>query len=314
MNDQKLSRGHHFIPIFYLKGFVDPKQTGDKLYVIDKIEKKQYGPIETDKVGKRRDFNRVDIEGIDIDIFEKSFSKFESEVAKALDWIEDNRVIQEKEDYILILNLIALLSIRNPQTRKNIQEAQTQVLKVMSQMIVSSPELYDSYIQKIKETGKDIPDEVKYENFKDYIEKERYDIQYEYGYNLNLELQEIDNLLPLLFKRNWSLLIVSENAGYFVCSDYPVSILKETQHGSYLCATGYGLPNTEVVFPINREMAFSGRFNGTSRVIEVNKEIVAGINGCTVQLAERQIYSSEKRFKYLTFNGIELSDSLFKTV
>lgn len=311
MTNQPISRGHHFIPQCYLNGFIDPKQQGNKLYVIDKIEKKQYGPIETEKVGKQRDFNRVDIEGIDIDKFEKSFSKFEGDVAKALDWIKNNRDIPEGEYYILILNLIALLSVRNPQTRRYIQEAQTQVLKVMSQMIVSSPELYDSYIQKIKESGKDIPDDVTFEDFKDYIDKDRYDIQYEYGYNLNLELHAIDNLLPYLFKRNWSLLIVSENAGYFVCSDYPVSILQKTKHGSCLNSTGYGLANTEVVFPINKEMAFSGIFDGTSRVIEVNEEIVAGINGRTVQLAERQIYSSEKRFKYLTFNGIELSDNLF---
>ena len=88
MNDQQIARGHHFIPQCYLKGFVDPKQAGNKLYVIDKIEKKQYGPIEIKKVGKQRDFNRVDVEGLEINALENSFSKFEDVVAKALEWIK----------------------------------------------------------------------------------------------------------------------------------------------------------------------------------------------------------------------------------
>lgn len=179
-------------------------------------------------------------------------------------------------------------------------------------MIVSSPELYDSSIRKIKESGKDIPDEVTFEDFKSYIDKDRYDIKYEYGYNLSLELQAIDNLLPYLFQRTWSLLIASENAGYFICSDYPVSILQETEDGLYLYATGYGLSNTEVILPLNREMAFSGRFNGTSCVIEVDESVVTSINGRTVQLAERQIYSSEKIFKFHTLKGIELSNSIIR--
>ncbi|AQT67247.1 hypothetical protein STSP2_00390 [Anaerohalosphaera lusitana] len=55
------SRHHHFIPRFYLKGFLFEAEENPRLAVIDLKKKKQF-QTNTRNVGAIRDFNRVDVE------------------------------------------------------------------------------------------------------------------------------------------------------------------------------------------------------------------------------------------------------------
>ena len=70
------SRNNHYIPQFYLKGFLDPNLSKEQLCVIDKIEKRHF-VTSPRNVGSQRDFNRVDIPGKPIDTVEKSLSEIE---------------------------------------------------------------------------------------------------------------------------------------------------------------------------------------------------------------------------------------------
>ena len=87
-----LSRNHHYIPQFYLKGFLDPSLSKEQLCVIDKIERRHF-PANPRKVGSKRDFNRVNIPGSPIDAVEKLFAKIESEIAQVLKYVEDNTAL-----------------------------------------------------------------------------------------------------------------------------------------------------------------------------------------------------------------------------
>ena len=64
------SRNHHYIPQFYLRGFLNPSCKKKQLYVIDKI-KKQHFVTTPRNVGSQRDFNRMEIPGKPIDEAEK---------------------------------------------------------------------------------------------------------------------------------------------------------------------------------------------------------------------------------------------------
>jgi hypothetical protein len=74
-----------------LKGFTQGNSKKSKLTVIDLKELKKFETIPRN-VGGMRDFNRVEIDGIDPEIIEKQQSEFESKVAHALKNIaETNR-------------------------------------------------------------------------------------------------------------------------------------------------------------------------------------------------------------------------------
>lgn len=78
------SRGHHYLPQCYLKGF--SKKKGKKswqLQVID-VEYKTQFPATPKRVGLQRDFNRIDIEGVEPDALETSLSTFETDLAESL--------------------------------------------------------------------------------------------------------------------------------------------------------------------------------------------------------------------------------------
>jgi Protein of unknown function (DUF4238) len=67
-----ISRNHHYIPQFYLKGFRD--DSNPQLFVLDRKNPKPFftNPI---NFGCERDFNRLNIKGTLPDDLEKKLSK-----------------------------------------------------------------------------------------------------------------------------------------------------------------------------------------------------------------------------------------------
>lgn len=85
---KKEARGHHVYSSCYLKGFTITGETDSKLSVLKLKEQKILHKQNRKKFGKERDFNRVDIEGLDPDELEKGLSKFETTVAAAIRSVE----------------------------------------------------------------------------------------------------------------------------------------------------------------------------------------------------------------------------------
>ena len=71
-----------------------------------------------DNVAAQRDFNAIDIEGMNPDAFEKSISAFETELADALQRVVAVRSLANEEDRACQLNLVGLTALRNPRLRE----------------------------------------------------------------------------------------------------------------------------------------------------------------------------------------------------
>lgn len=276
-----VSRHHHFLPQCYLKGFAEEVNNKPRLHVIDIVEQRRF-ETHPRNVGAQRDFNRADVEGLPLDAFEKGFSRFEGQVAPVLVGIENSEKLPTGLDMTALINLVAMLAVRNPQIRNNIERSQNELMKRVMELALSTPE----------------------------SEEGNYDIVYDHGYHLQLELGAIDAILPYLFDRKWSLYI--SDGGNFVCSDHPVVIVSKMGTGGHPYGVGFGMTNTEITMPINRRMAMSGMFEGESDVHRVGKDVVAAINARTISAAEMQIYAYGPDFKYLAEDGLKHSSHLLK--
>ena len=301
-----VARNHHYVPQFYLRGFLDPDLKKEQLNVIDKVGRRRF-PANPRKIAVKCDFNRVNILGQPIDQVEKIFAEMDGEVARVLKYVIENETLPTDADMKILIYFVALLYMHNPQIRSHLEDTETMVRKRFARVLLSRPELYEAYRQQQRTVGKELP---KYEEMQQFVESENYDIRYGHGHHLRYELESIDNVvLPLLSQREWSLFIAEESASDFVCSDRPVALVsigdppKDPDHPYNFGGPGLAQSDTELTMPLNRRMVLFAVFGGSSYTGTVDEMTIACINKRTIDAAARQIYCSNLDFKFLD-NGV----------
>jgi hypothetical protein len=110
-----IARNHHYISQCYLKGFVENETIG-KFYAYDLANKKSFF-TSSRNVGAKRDFNRVEVDGVAPDIVESEQSKVETVINDALLKLKQTHLFVG-EIKIGILLLVALIFNRNPSKRE----------------------------------------------------------------------------------------------------------------------------------------------------------------------------------------------------
>lgn len=294
------ARNHHWVPQCYLKGFAKSRSKNAKLFVIDAIERKTFPTIPRN-VASARDFNKIEVLGVDPNHIESGYAHFEGQVDKALERLCTNRQFGDAEDRNLILNLIALLAVRNPLMRENSRQFQERVLKQMMHLVVAKKERYEASLHRAKQDGDVSPEaELSYEAMRDFVERDRYTIEVSTTRHVEQELKLVDTVLPLLGARKWQLLRAPPNAGGFVTSDHPVVLLwSDAKDRGPFHSPGFGLRGTEVIFPVSSDLAMVGTFEGQDDVVDVAPGIVAFVNGIIIAYSERQVYARGDHFWYV---------------
>ena len=167
---------------------------------------------------------------------------------------------------------------------------------------LASKERFEATIREMKAEGVSLnAPEITYEQAKKFIDDGEYDIIIGNTGNVLAEMKTYPTIAALLAKRSWTLIIAAETAGHFVCCDHPVSLTwSESKMGGGFYPPGYGLPLTDVVFPVTKEMALIGTFEGDDGIITANAASVALINSRIVENCDWQIYSPRAAFSFLT--------------
>src|SRR4051812_34256729 len=77
------ARRHHYVPQFYLRGFSPPRKKVRQVVVFDRNRRAPFqSPIAN--IAAERDFNQIDVEGLDPNAFEEAMARIEGELALAL--------------------------------------------------------------------------------------------------------------------------------------------------------------------------------------------------------------------------------------
>ena len=190
----KPSRNHHYIPQFYLRGFTAPNGKKQQLQVIDKLDGRHYS-TNPRNVAAQRDFNRVNIPGHAIDEAEKLLAQMETEFAIVLKRMEDTSTLPKESDIPTLFYFVALLHGHNLHVRKSLSNSESEIFKQILRLLVSSRGRYESKMKQIYGESAEVVD---YEQMKQFIDEDCFDMKYGHGRHLAYELKAIDTVWPLL--------------------------------------------------------------------------------------------------------------------
>jgi len=192
--------------------------------------------------------------------------------------------IPEDEEFSYVLNLIALLAVRNPAMRRALTVSQRHVYRVIGDMLASDRNLYESQVRRAREAGfvaadKDVP----FETMRSFLRRDDYALNIPPQVHLERELAVFQSILQQVSARNWSLMTPALDAPEFITCDHPVSVVYK-----------------QLIFPLNARHALMGdREQHAPRVFALRAPGVAEVNSRLLKLADRQIYSRTPEAAFL---------------
>lgn len=298
------ARNHHFVPQCYLKGFVRHREK-PKLFVVD-LRKRAAFHAHPRNVAAERDFHAIDVDGHPPDALEGALAQFEGPLADALGRIIANKEIRAEEDRVYLLNLVAILAVKNPRHRQTFMSFQERLYDMIGDMVTSNDWIWNSQIRQAKEAGfikKECT--VTREQVREFLDRGEYTLEVGAGYHVVLELDVFDKvLLPCFADRHWMLLRAPKGSPGFITSDHPVCLFwsdPEARSGRF--PPGYGLKGTEVLFPISSGLAWIGTFEHPACVIDMTEEQVHTFNAAVLGVCDRQVYGRDGDCAYQTHPG-----------
>lgn len=293
------ARQHHYIPQFYLRGFTNSRSKSGKLVVLDAIRRAHYETA-VKNVGVERDFNRVEVPGIAPDALETAYAGFEGETARSLQGIEANLKF-EGDESIYALNLAALLAVRHPLMRKQWGDFRAEVARKMLSMVLAEKSRWEATVKRMREAGDPVDESLTYEELKRSWETDGYEISIDRGEHIRTETKVFDTVLRTMVDRKWVMIVADEETGPFVTSDRPVTLMwhKPLEMPAIMRdSPGYGMTNTEVIFPLSQRLALVGNFDGNEGTVHGTRELVATVNSTVIAHA-RQVFAPKLSFAHL---------------
>ena len=297
------ARHHHYLSQCYLKGFTQGKAKKSKLTVIDLKEKKRFDTIPRN-VGGIRDFNRIDVEGLHQNAVESALADFEGKAAGALKRLDESADFTG-ETRELILNLLALIAVRSPEKREDMRNIQAQVIDRMLSLSLASKERWEEQEEE-KRKDPEYESNFTYEELKEFYDSKEYKIDLTTEHHIRNEMNQVDAILPCLSGRNWTLIKSTDESGPFITTDKPVSLTwddPETIPAFYRASPGFGMSGTQLYFPVSKDMALLGEFDGEDKVVDGTKKLVAILNTGMLHSVYKQIYSPKISFSFYSKSG-----------
>ena len=292
-----VARRHHYVPQCYLKGFAVTRKRARQVQVFDRTSRRTF-PASIADVAVEKDFNTVDLEGHAPDVFEQGLSAFETELSERIIATES---LDNEEDRINLLNLIAAVAIRHPAKREIYRDFQERLARGLMSTMTSSREIWDSHIRKATAAGYISPDaDTSYERMRDFVRDGNYRIDVPNEMYMKIEMTGLDAILPYLVARGWILVRASPDSGGFVTSDQPVCLIWSDPNRGPI---GYGLKDTEVIFPLTNRLAVMGAFDIENEATTAPDNYVAEINGLIIAYSRRQVYARDMNFSYTSRQG-----------
>ena len=285
---------HHYIPQFYLRGFAEGAKRKAKVFTFDSSTKLAFTTL-VRNVGSKRHFNQIDVEGVDPNAIEDSLADVEALFAQHLAEVIRVRSFPTHDHFNSIMNLIALISVRNPRLRELMEGFHQQIAERIMEVALSSEEIWQSQMRQMQQAGYSVNEDHTYQEMKRFNDSKEYDIIVDQTHLIGMEFKLIDTVLECSARRNWCFVSAPEGS-QFIASDDPVVLnwRDGDRKGPY--PPGHGVPGTIVFFPLCSNLLLIGTFEDLPEKMEHTFLQVAGTNTQIAIYSTRQIYARDGSF------------------
>jgi hypothetical protein len=167
-------------------------------------------------------------------------------------------------------------------------------------LATATPERWDAHMRRAKTDGFLPADAAAdYERMREFVERGEYRIETMPSRHLQMEMQNFEKILPLIFNRKWMLFKTPANSTGFLTSDHPVCLMwADPAKRRGFWPPGLGLARTQLLFPISNGLAAIGAFEIDETEIDADDLLISQINGEIILHASRQIYARDSDFLY----------------
>lgn len=286
---------HHYIPQFYLRGFSAGVGRQAQVFVFDSDTKKCFTTL-VRNIGSKRHFNRVEAEGVSPDHIEEAMAEIEAKIAPHLQQVIEAKAFPSPEHFNSIMNLIALMSVRNPRLRGNMSDFHREIVERVMGMSVSSREIWESQIGQMRESGVRVQEDITYEDMKRFHDDKNYEIVIDQTHLIGLELEMVEPVLEQLSHRSWCFAVAPREHQFITCDDPTVLSWTEKVKQPNPYSPGHGLQNTIVIFALSPELALVGMFEDMPERSDYSPDQVTALNTAIARHSRNQIYASNGNF------------------
>ena len=187
---------HHYVSQFYLKRFSRGTSEKPILEVVDFVARKRFA-APPDKVAFVKHFNTIDVPGYEPDAIEKDLSGVESELSVAVSRVCQSRRL-DADSLSKIIYLMALYSNRNPGRREAFRDFQERTIKQLGMHVVASKETWAQEVERMRNAGAQISENVTYEQMKKFLESGAYSVDVANERQIEIEFEVIESAQQLL--------------------------------------------------------------------------------------------------------------------
>jgi len=285
------ARAHHFLPVFYLKGFTD--RQGDRaadegvlwVYSKDKPARKSKP---SEEAHQRDLYSFKDSEGKRQNI-EEGLSKIESDMAPIFRRVTDDSNEITSQEAAEIATFATVMWARGPAAKDYLDQVATSAVKASLLKRAADEAKFSADYEELRQRDNL---ELSAEEARRMILSGDWEItQNSPGYNLKMMFNAVENLTPVLTAKAWDVLTISGN-DFFCAGDNPVVTLVP-KNGEATLGVGFGTPGVEVYFPLDSRNCFVASDRGLKERLEVSPEEVRQINEILMLHAARFAYARE---------------------
>ncbi len=282
---------HHYIPKFYLKGFIDSKNEPN-IWVYDKDDGKVIKATAKNIAVEKHYFSFINEGGErDSETIENLMAGIESEAAEVVKKINSHDELHESEKFTFT-GFVTCMMLRVPNYRQNTENAVSEMLKKMSIIWASHKKGFEASVKKMeKETGKEIGMPI--EELRQFTLKGEYDVKIDPQFSLALILGQFESLHKIFFNMRWAFLKATQEHK-FLSGDNPLFYDDPTHDPNSFYGVGLANKNIEVTFPVSNDIAAYGSWKGPEGYIQAKNNTVRTINRRTVSAALKFVFSSDK--------------------
>jgi hypothetical protein len=292
MKTQKPKKRHHYIPVFYLNGFINSTGT---MWVYDKEDKGMFEST-PDGIAYEKHYFTVKTEDgkKDSEIIENYVATLESEFSKVLSKILTNKPLSN-EDKTNFAWFVASMMTRTPNFRNNIQKATSEMIQHVTLFMASHKKNFEQMVKRYeKDTGNKI--EMPVEEFRQSIlDTEKYTIGVDSQYAMGVAFKQMEKLVEIFFNMKWAYLKAIDGYKFFT-GDNPLSYVDPTHNPQSFRGVGLLNKKIEVTLPLSKELCAFGTWDTKLKegYLQIKKEMIKDLNRRTLMSSRRFVFTHFK--------------------